>query len=325
MSKTLLWLAALPFINAARGQTGLAGPIQGFIFDAPTRTVRALTGSLGAASFGPALMDRLDFATIAPHQNYGIAFRRGQVLVMSSLDSSLSTEMLPASSAVPDHAAWADDGSVVILYSQSANWIQIYRGFPGRVTVGSQLPMPGALSAITADAHGQWVAVGITGEQGGVYLLGADQSFSQLLHSSAPISLAFSADRNTLYALDQVTNQVFEMTLSNSSVQTWPAGADDAIAIRESTGATGERLIYVAARSSHLLLSVDKSTHETIASAILSFAPDVIEPIGNNGFLLTRRSRSNDILWTFTDGAQPAIYFVPAISSQPLHREVPRR
>ena len=325
MSRALLWLTALFFVGAIPGQqSGFAGPIQGFIFDSPTRSIRALTGSLGAASFGPTLIGGVDFATIAPRRNYGIAFRKGQMLFVSGLGSSIpSTELLQIGSSMPDHAAWSDDGSVAILGSQSSNWIQIYTGFPGPVSVGTRLPISGSLSAIASDAHGQRVVFGITGDQAGVYQVGANQSFSQLLQTSAPISLTFSADGGRLYVLDQATNHIFDVTSSNSAIQTWPAGVDDAIAIGTAIDGGGENVLYVAGRSSRLLFSLDQASHQTIASVSLSFAPTIIAPLGANGFLLTQRSAPGDILWTFTNSQQPAIYFVPAIPIQRPGREVP--
>jgi hypothetical protein len=326
MFRASLWLIAFSLVHALHAQqTGFTEPIQAFTFDSPTRTIRALTGSLGAALFGPALIKQVDFATVAPRENYGIAFRRGEALFVSGLGSSqLSTQVLQIGSSVPDRAAWSDDGSVVILGSQSANWIQVYSGFPGSVSTGTQVSVLGSLSAIAADPHGQRIVIGIAGNSGGVYQLGTDQSFSQLLQVSCPISLSFSADGGTLFILDQATNQVFQLTLSNSAVQAWPAGVEDAIAIRTATDTLGENVLYVAGRSSHLLLSVDQATHQTITSAVLSFVPTIIDPLGATGFSLTRRSISSDILWTFVHTPQPTIYFVPAMSDQPLPRETSR-
>jgi len=58
-------------------QTSLSGPVEAITFDAPTRSLRAVIGFPGAASFGPALLDNLDLASVAPRQNYGIVFESG--------------------------------------------------------------------------------------------------------------------------------------------------------------------------------------------------------------------------------------------------------
>ena len=326
MSKKLVLLSVLTLISLARAQqVGLVGPVQGYIFDPPSRSIRAVTGFLGSASLVPAALALLDFGSIAPGQNYGIAIRSGQVMFVSGLGTSqFSTLTVETGASVPDGAVWSGDGSVAVLYSRSANWVQIYTGFPGAVIAGTQFTIPagGSLTTVAADGAGQRVVIGVGGS--GVYQIAADGSLSLLLAASDPISLSFSGDSSTLYALDSATNQVFELSVSSLAVQTWAAGLNDAIALCVGVDGTGQNVLYVAGGSSQTLISVSRATHQVIATVPLSFTPSIIEPLGSNGFALTRRSLPSDILWTFTNTAQPAIYFVPAITLQAPRREVPR-
>jgi hypothetical protein len=50
-----------------------------------------------------------------------------------------------------------------------------------------------------------------------------------------------------------------------------------------------------------------------VASMPLSFSPHGIDPLGNNSFLFDTRLTSDDVLWSFTNASQPAVYFVPAV------------
>jgi hypothetical protein len=50
-----------------------------------------------------------------------------------------------------------------------------------------------------------------------------------------------------------------------------------------------------------------------VASVPLTFSPNGIDPLGNNSFLFDSRFTSEDILWSFTNASQPALYFVPAV------------
>lgn len=325
MSKTWLLAALFSIGSVPAQQAGLAGPVQGHIFDAPSRSIRPVTGFLGSASLGPPALSQVDFGSVAPGQNYGIAVRHGEIVLVSGLGTAqLSTANLQSASSIPDGAIWSSDGSAAVLYSQSGNWIQIYTGFPGAATPGTQLSLPiaGTLSAVAADANAQHVVVGVSGNGSGVYQIGAGQSFSLLLQVSEPISLSLSAD-GTLYALDQSTNQIFGISLSTLAVQAWPAGVSNAIALRAAVDSAGENVLYVAGGTSRSLISVDRATQAIVASAALSFSPTTIEPLGLNGFVLTSRSLPGDILWTFTNAAQPAIYFVPAATVSSPRREVP--
>ncbi len=65
MSQRIVVLALIT--GFLRAQSALIGPVEGFVFDPPTRTIRAVNGVLGSATLGRALSRDLDFASIAPH------------------------------------------------------------------------------------------------------------------------------------------------------------------------------------------------------------------------------------------------------------------
>ena len=317
MSSTSFLFTILSSAAAVWAQpSGLSGPVQGFTFDAPTRSIRQVIGSLGSASLGPAVVRQIDFAAIAPRQDYGIAFRAGQAVLVSGLTSAESSMTdLAGSSPSPDGVIWSDDGSVAVLYARTAGWIQIFSGFPASINPGAPIDISslgGALSVIATDAHGQTVSIGMTGDNPGVFKIAGGQKISPLLAVSKPIALAFSSDSANLYALDAATNQVSEIDLSNSAAQTWPLDVDGAVAIRPARDASNRTVLYVAARKSRLLVAYDDATHLRTATIGLSFDPVVIEPIGSNGFLLSRRTVNSEPLWSFANGAQPMVYFVPA-------------
>jgi hypothetical protein len=316
MPRVFLLLAALSSTHFLLAQpSSVSGPVEGFTFDRPTRSIRAVIGSLGSASLGPAALDELDFASIAPRQNYGIAFRRGQFMFVSQLGTAqVSVESLQGPLSAPDGVVWSDDGSVAVLYSQTGSWIQTFTGFPALVNAASPISISslgGSLSAIATDLHGQNIALGVTGDHAGVYGIKGGQGFVPLLDILNPVALAYSADGDALYALD-ATNQVSELNLASSAVQTWPVGTQDAVAIIAARNGSNLNVLYVAGRGDHLLLGFDLSTDQQIISVPLSFAPTAIQPLGSNSFLLRPRTSNSDPLWSFTNGSQPLVYFVPA-------------
>jgi hypothetical protein len=321
MSRALRLFVAMISMTVVHAQPSLlSGPIEGYTFDAPTGSIRAVIGSLGSASLGPPVLKLLDFASVAPHQTYAIASRSGQALLVSGLQSEpVSTTVLPRSVSAPEGLVWSDDGSVAILYSQTGNWIQTLTGLPNSLTAGpviSLVPLAGSLSSVATDVHGLRIAVGVTGGAAGVYEIVGGQNSVPLLDISAPVALGFSDD-GTLYALDGATEQISEIGVSESgsvtsSTQTWPLALDNAIAIRPARDASNHQILYVAAGSDRLLVAYDASSHQNIAAIPLSFAPTTLMPLGSNGFLLRTRSNSSDPLWSFTNTPQPSVYFVPA-------------
>jgi hypothetical protein len=327
MSRALLFLAALASICSVRAQQPpLSGPVEGFVYDAPTGSIRGVIGSLGSASLGPAIVPLLDFASVAPRQSYALAVQRGQTLLISGLtpadrlaSANPSVTALAGSFSVPDGVAWSGDGSVAVLYSRIGNWIQAITGLPGSAVAGpllSLVPLGGSLSAIATDLHGARIAIGMTGGHAGVYGLVGGQSWVPTLDASNPVALAFS-DSGALYALDAATRQLFEVGVSetgsvDSAAQTWPVALNDGIAVQSSLDASNRQILYIAGRSDRLLLTYDVASHQRIASVPLPFEPTTINPLGNVSFLMRSRSASTDPLWSFTNSPQFAVYFVPA-------------
>lgn len=333
MRRVFLFLAGASSLHLLQAQSGVTGPIEGFTFDAPTRSIRAVIGSLGSASLGGAAVNDLDFASVAPKQNYGIAFRRGQSLFISQLGSTsqVSVAALAQPFSVPDGVVWSGDGSAAVLYSRAGGWIQTFSGFPAAASPGPVINISspgGSLSSIATDLHGQHVAAGVTGDNAGVYQSTNGQSFVPLLTIANPLALSFSEDGGTLYALDAV-NQVSEINLTSFTTQTWPLGTEDAIAIKAARNASNLEVLYVAGATDRLLLAFDRSTHQPVASVPLSFAPAKIDILGNNSFLLRSRTGDSDPLWSFAGASQPMVYFVPAtplpkssLTSRETSREV---
>jgi hypothetical protein len=152
------------------------------------------------------------------------------------------------------------------------------------------------------------------GDISGVYQTSNGGPFAPLLPGINPVSLAIAGDGGTLYALDASAGQVFQQNLADLSFQSWPLdGLADPVALIQAQDTTRRAVLYVAGRSDRVLKVFDASTHGVVASIPLTFSPNGIGPLGNNSFLFDSRSTSDDVLWSFTNAPQPALYFVPAV------------
>jgi hypothetical protein len=300
-------------------QIALHGPVEGFLFDAPTRSLRAVTGVPGSATFGPALSHGLEFASVAPHENYAIAFQSGNCLFVSALDSSQpSVSVLSDIAAQPDGIVWSADGSQAVLYSRSGNWIQTLTGFPSAPVPANYLDVSslgGTLSAVAGDSQGK-VAIAVDGAAGGVYLTHDSQSPIPVLQTPNVLALSFSADGNTLYALDPSAPQVVAVDLASFSSRILPLdGLADPLSIRTGQDAQGRAVLYVASGSDQVLRMIDLASGQVLSDVPLSVAPTGIDTLGHNSFVLTARAGDNQPLWLFTSSPQPAVYFIPAIAT----------
>lgn len=300
----------------------LSGPVEGFFFDAPTNSLRAVQGFPGSASIGPAVLDGLDYASVAPHKNYGIAFKDGQCLFVTGLGSDPSAVSLaPLACSRPEGVAWSGNGSRAALYSRSANWVQTLSGLPGSPTLNDSIDTThygGSLSAVAVDALGIDVAIAITGDGGGVYLMTGGQGFTPALQMSKPVALSFSDDGAKLYVIDAAALQFSELAVADLSVQVFPlAGLADPIAVKQTRDPANRSLLCFVSRSDQLLRMYDASSHQTIADDIpLDFLPTGIDDLGRSSFVVSSRAKTADPLWLFTSSPQQAVYFVPALTAR---------
>lgn len=323
MRCTLLLLLTTAVTGAVLAQeASLSGPIEGFTFDLPTASLRAVIGYPGSASFGPALLEGLDYGSVAPQKDYAIVFQGGNCLLVSHLGSGpLSPAPISSVAGQPDGITWSGDGSFAVLYSRGGNWIQTLSGLPLNPTAGAYVDVSslgGSLSAVAIDAKGTQVAIAITGNVAGVYLMRESQAFSSLLQLSNPIAVAFSTDGNTLFALDAATQQLSVLDLNSSACQTLTLdGLADPFAVGAPTAQQNRQMVYVASRSDQLLREYDVSSQQVVLDLPLYFAPTGIEEFGRNSFRVAARLHATDPLWLLTNSAPPAVYFVPAVQPDP--------
>lgn len=322
------------FISAAglaAQQPTLTGPVEAYTFDAPTRSLRAVFGFPGAATFGPALRNGLEFASVAPLQNYGIGFQGGQCLLISGLGSKLSTRTLSGVDAQPQGIAWSGNGSLAILYSLSGNWLQTISGLPGVPVVGKRVDgseLGGVLASVAADAKGKQIAAGVTagvgGEAGGVYQSSDGEAFTSLKQVSKPVALSFStaagsSDSATLYVLDANVPEVIAINLSSHGYQSIPLGGlTNPVAVQAVENSQNTQQLYVAGASELRILDV--ATQQIVSDVPLSFRATGLAAFGSSSFVVAARVQQSNPLWLFTSTPQPGAYFVPAIQSpSPAH------
>jgi len=300
-------------------QTSVTGPVEALTFDSPTRSVRAVIGVPHSALFGPALLDNLDLASIAPGQTYGIVFEGGQCLFVSGLGSKkVSSAAISGANSHPDGVVWSGNGSLAILYSSSSGWFQSITGFPNAPVAGTavEVTLGGAFAAVASDTGGQQIAVAVSGDNGGVYQF-ANGQFTRLASMAKPVSLSFSNDGQTLYALDAATLEVTAVSLGGHGFQTLELpGMANPIAIQSLEDSESRQVLYVAGGSDRLLRIVDVASQQILADVALNFQPTGIAPFGSSSFVLANRSQSANPLWLFASTPTPASYFVPAVQSR---------
>jgi hypothetical protein len=327
----LVVLGLISALHVPAQQTSLSGPVEAFTYDAPTRSLRAVIGFPGAASFGPVLLDSLDFASVAPGQNYGVILEGGRWLLASGLGSkTVSTRAIAGVTRYPEGMVWSGNGSLAILYSRAGGWFQTVAGFPSAPVAGVLVDVTslgGPFSAIAVDAQGKQIVVAVSGDKGALYQADG-QSFVPLASMTNPVSLSFSSDGQTLYALDAATLQVTAASLAGNGFQTLALpGIINPIAIQAAqgsqNGSTSRQLLYVAGGSDRILRIIDVASQQILSDVPLNLKPTGLAVFGNGSFVLASRAQAANPLWLFSSAPQPGAYFVPAVQlRRPDHNAI---
>jgi hypothetical protein len=310
-------------------QQPFSGPVEGYTFDSPTRSIRAVNGTAGSSHLGSALWSGMEFGSAAPQRDYALAFYapafgESRCLIVSGLSSDQpSSATLPGPCSVPQGVEWSGDGSVAILYSRAENWIRIVTGLPSAPASGAALGigmLGGSLSAVASDTGGTRVAIGVAGgKSDGIYEILNSQgaanngTFVPVLLGVEPTALAFSGDGGTLYGIDGASRQLNEINAADFTSQTWALSPlEDPVALRWGTDADQKKLVYVAGFGDRSLATFDASSRQMIASLPLNFQPTAVTPLGQNSFILRPRTEGLDPLWALSNAPAQAIYFIPA-------------
>jgi hypothetical protein len=313
----LFLFASLASVSPAQS---LSGPVESFIFDAPTRSLRAVDGFPGSATFGPVLLSDVEFGSVAPHQNYAIAFQDGHWLLVSGLDSGhASTAPLAGVFGKPEGAVWSGDGSVAILYSRSENWIQTLTSLPKSPHADANLnlsALAGSLTAVASDVDGKQIAIAMHGPKGGVYLNTSKQEFIPLAKFSNPIALSFSENGSNLYVLDGASLALTAITISDWNSQVLPmTGLRDPLAILAGYDNANHEVIFIASGTDRLVGVYNLASQKMEATVHLGFQPTGLQGFGRNSLVIGLRSRPENPLWLFSAAPNAAVYFVPAVQA----------
>lgn len=312
-SSIIFLLFAFFFISIAPANS-LRGPVEAFTFDGPTHSLRAVNGFPGSATFGAAILSGIDYASVAPSKTYGIAFKEGQLLFVSGLDSAhAATAVISGAQGQPEGTAWSSDGATAVLYSRSGLWIQTLSGLPKAPHAAPRIELSAlgeSLSAIAADKPAKQVAIAMPG---GVFLNNSSQKFIPLAKIVKPVALAFSEDGANLFVVDRSAPALIAIRLSDWSSQTYSlSGLRDPFALRAGLDAAHQPLIYIASHSDGVFAIYSPAAEKIVSTFHLRFHPTGIEDFGRDSFALSSRIKPGDPLWLFSRAPRPEIFFVPA-------------
>ena len=117
-------VAALPVC----AQSGIAGPVSGYVFDRSASALRPILGIPGAALLGEGLDvgSQITAAYVAPGQNWALAATAGGPVFFKLTSGAALRIAVAGVTASPELVAFSPSGTAVALYA--AGRIQVIQG-----------------------------------------------------------------------------------------------------------------------------------------------------------------------------------------------------
>jgi hypothetical protein len=299
--KVLVGLLLAGFLGAQTLQ--IEGPVSGFIFDESQRALRPIVGLPGAAYFGDAVVSELAWASVAPDGQRALVLKDGALFSVSGLKGPEPTWVPVAGVRIaPERAAWAEDGSVALIYNSASGTVQRVRGFNDLPLADDPIPL-GDASALAVDRNGRIVA----GTSDGVFLVDPS-GLRPLLPGLRAISLAV-AGTNLLVAAGNGEIWRIRDYAGEASAELL-AAVEDPVGVALSQD---QKYLLVAGRAERAVLIYELAARAVAARLVADAEPTTLARLGDADLWLVRTSSGpSDPLLVLKISPEPAIWFVPA-------------
>jgi DNA-binding beta-propeller fold protein YncE len=197
-SLVLLAVAASPVF----AQSGVAGPISGYVFDRSASVLRPILGIPGASLLGAGLDagSQLTAAYVAPGQNWVLAATADGPVFLRLTGGAISRIPVNGVTASPERVAFSPSGTAVALYA--AGRIQVVEGLPDapRVTGALATGVSARSSQESAAARSRRGVGSFAVSDDGLYVLYADGGSIRLWGAGGENFTVIEADSNAIVA-----------------------------------------------------------------------------------------------------------------------------
>jgi hypothetical protein len=307
--------ASLAFLAASANAQpgGFHTPTTGFVYSQGSRSVRPLVGIPGAAYPGPAVLNDVSGAWIAPGGKWAFVTRADHPAFVRGLMDPVPSESAPEGLIDGvDRVVWNRDGSFAVLYSSSG--VRLQRVHLADDQISAEAPVDlsswGSPVTLAIDPAGRRIAFGITGS--GVFAIEGDQGPVLVVSMDRPAAMTFS-DSGRLYAVDAGMRRIvqFGMDLSPSdfaSVEAADGVEFDPVGLAVSGS---DKYLMVADRGTQSLRVFEIATQMPAGAIGLDFAPVAVERLSTGATFTLNRPRAAEWLLVLDATDMPRVYFVP--------------
>jgi hypothetical protein len=302
---------ALGRANAAGSEARVGAATVGYIFDPDSRSLRLITGRIGAALLrSPLDLEvKLSSAAVSPRQDYalGIAAESGEVFLLP-FDRGISAAR--AIGGVADQLALSPGGSSAVLYSAASRSLKVITGLPGGTRIALTIDMmnlPESVSSIAVSDDGLSVLVAVRAEHGSdLYLAEGSAGLEHLGPAGDIASIQFLHDRSDALIADRKEKRLYRL-IGRGLHDMAAESITDPIALGV---LPGNRRAFLANADSSQIVSIDLDTGRASALSC-ECKPQRMSPLGPRS-LFQLSDPGSGTLWVLDASAnEPRLAFVP--------------
>jgi WD40 repeat protein len=302
---------------ASAQYASLEGPSSGLFYDQPFKAIRTILGVPGSATFGPAVIDGVTFASVAPVGKLALVRKPGEGFSLLRMTASMTLEPITDCLEDVDRVTWAQDASSAVLISPTAGRMQRihFKASGTEREEATDLSLPaGEVTALAVDSDAKNIVVGVrSSESGGVYLLQQSRAAVRVLAMDDPAAMVFDRSGHRLFVVDRQSRTIFELRNFGVAPEVIPFALEpERNPVSLALSSNGRQLFMTASAPSTLLV-FDTETHQKLTETELMVEPLELSGLSENAiFLLRNRTQVEEPLWILdTRRLQPQVYFVP--------------
>jgi len=314
-------LCILPGSGAFAQKAGWMAPTGGYVFDAIARSIRPVVGFVGSAYLGPASVDGIEWASLAPNRRSALVVRDAVLFSVSDLTAPDGTETLDLVQS-PRQALWSADSRRAVVLGADGQLVWL-TGFGASVTreaswsfdapaeSGSDDPRTWFLLGADPAADKAVVALQ-TGDRWRVWLAFRTAAPVSLDLTGHPAAAAFSSTGSALFIADETNHQVLQIRDLDSQPSATPIVTSD-VYVADPVGmavAPGDGRLFLVDRTSHSIRILNPGTGELLDELPLDSAPRSISGLSATRFLITAGDGTNAPFY-FLDTEPAKVSFVP--------------
>lgn len=316
-------LGAIVFLSwAGLASAQLSGPVAGYVFHSPTKSIRPILGVPGSALLSQPIVRDVDFASASPDGKWALIRRADSWLVLRLGTSGREESEVADLVSGVTMAAWSSSGRAVVVGSPSGKALQTIRRNGDMWLADPPLDLsalPGTLVTLATDYSGDHSVFGLADPGDGGFYLASDAAPILLKSTPRPAFAVFGPNGDTLYLAAAATGLV-EVFQGTNQIGSWPLAAPDtpAVEIVAIAPSFDRKRILVLLKDVSTLRSFDLASGLLLPDRPLDCAPSTLIPLANeNWFLVSSPLKADEPLIIFRDSDPAVTYFVPIADDDP--------